>query len=492
VKIETVYLLAFLGYSLVILSVGLWGYRRASLASFAVAERKMGLVVSTGTFMATFVSAVTVIGVSGYASRYGWSAAAFSCYGYALGWILLVLAAGRLHRTELTTVPEFFYRRYNSTFLRVFAATTIILMYSLVLMVQLLAMGVTLNTLAGLSTSLAIVIVGAVFVSYTMLGGLAAVIRTDLLQVVLLGGGVILAACIVLARTRGSVVFSPPEHLGHFFGGNVRNVGDFAGWILVWGLGIPTESYYLHRFYASRSASVARLQVGVGGLLVMVILISVIICGVGAGMLNPPDHLGNSAFPYLFKNVVGGWASVVVLFAIMSAVQSSSSGLLHIVGLYFAVDIYKQLGKSGDRDLLKVSRLSTLAFGTVITLATVYVANHSSTLISLIAGVSWGGMASVMFVPLFCGLFWRRATRAGALASSVSGLVCAVTGFCLKQAGIISIHEIYPGVIGSLILMILGSYLSRPESSSFVEGLFASPRVASHPRGDVLESKTTA
>ena len=91
-------------------------------------------------------------------------------------------------------------------------------MYSLVLLVQLLAMGVTLNILAGLSTSVAIVIVGAVFITYTMLGGLAAVIRTDLVQVVLLGGGVILAACIVMSRTGGAVVSSPPEALGHFSG----------------------------------------------------------------------------------------------------------------------------------------------------------------------------------------------------------------------------------------------------------------------------------
>jgi SSS family transporter len=485
-RIETVYLLAFLGYSLFILGVGLWGYRRTSIGSFAVADRKMGLIVSTGTFMATFVSAVTVIGVSGYASRYGWSAAAFSCYGYALGWVLLVLAAGRLHRTKLTTVPEFFQKRYDSTALRVFAAATIILMYSLVLLVQLLAMGVTLNVLAGLSTPLAIIIVGAVFVTYTMLGGLAAVIRTDLVQVVLLGGGVILAAWVVLERTGGAVIFSPPAQLGHFVGGNVQTTGDFMCWMLVWGLGIPTESYYLHRFYASRSANVARLQVGIGGLLVMVILLSVIICGVGAGMLNPADHHDNSAFPYLFKNVIGGWPSVIVLFAIMSAVQSSSSGLLHIVGLYFAMDIYKQLGRGEGRDLLRVSRISTLIFGITITLATVYVATHSSTLISLIAGISWGGMASAMFVPLFAGLFWRRATRTGALASSAGGLACAIAGFALKQAGVISIHEIYPGLIGSVVLMLAGSGLTRPESNSFAKQLFSSAPE------DVVESRTMA
>jgi Na+/proline symporter len=79
------YLRAFALYSVVILGVGVWGFRRGSLSSFAVAERKMGLLLTTGKFMATFISVVTVIRVSGYASRFGWSAAGFSCYGYSLG-----------------------------------------------------------------------------------------------------------------------------------------------------------------------------------------------------------------------------------------------------------------------------------------------------------------------------------------------------------------------------------------------------------------------
>ncbi len=456
-----VYLGSFAAYSLVVLCVGIWGYRRGTLSSFAVAERKMGLFFATGTFMATFISAVTVIGVSGYASRFGWSAAAFSCYGYAMGWILLVTAAGRLHRTELSTVPEFLHRRFNSTALRVFGASVIILMYSIVLMVQLLAMGITLNTLAGLSSSTAILIVGAVFVTYTMLGGLAAVVRTDMVQSALLGSGVLLGVIVVIMRTKGAVITSPPEHLSHFFGGNIRNVADFFGWMLVWGLGIPTESYYLHRFYASRDVRVARMQVGIGGVFLMLILLSVITCGVGAGILNPSDHLGDDAFPYLFKTVIGGWVSVPILFAITAAVQSSSSGLLHIVGLYFALDIYKQAARQADeRLLLSVSRLSTLLFGTVITLASAYVTNHSVPLISLLAGISWGGMASTMFVPLFAGLFWERATRAGALASAIGGFTFAVIGFTLRQAGMISFHEIYPGLAASLLLMVVVSYFT--------------------------------
>jgi Na+/proline symporter len=464
---NTIYLVSFLVYLLFILAVGISASRRRSLSSFAVAARKMGIGTATGTFMASFVSGVTVIGMSGYASRYGWSAAAFSCYGYALGWILLVVAAGRLHRSELTTVPEFFHRRFNSRGLRMYAAGVIIFMYSIVVTVQLLAMGITLNTLAGLNTSVTILIVGAVFVTYTMLGGLAAVIRTQLVQIFMLGGGVLMGAILVLLHTHGAVITAPPEHLSHFFAGNVKSPGDFLGWMLVWGLGIPTESYYLHRFYASRTARVARMQIGIGGVLVMLILLCVIICGVGAGMLIPASAVGDSALPYLFKNVIGGWICIPILFVIMSAVQSSCSGLLHIVGLYFALDIYKQIGGSKtDEQVLKVSRWGTLLFGTAVTLSSVYITTHPVPLISVIAGISWGGMASAMFVPLFAGLFWKRATTAGAMASSVGGLLFAILGFIAKRAGVISFHEIYPGLAAAAILMVTVSLLGAKNTDS--------------------------
>jgi SSS family solute:Na+ symporter len=458
---NTIYLVTFLMYLGLILTVGVFASRRTSLSSFAVAGRKMGLGVATGTFMASFVSGVTVIGVSGYASRFGWSAASFSCYGYALGWILLVTIGGRLYRAELNTVPEYFHQRYGSRGMRMYAATVILLLYSIVVTVQLLAMGITLYTLAGIPKPLVIAVVGTVFTTYTMLGGLAAVVRTQLIQIIVLGSGLLLGALMVIARTHGGV-FTPPPHLGHFFAGQVQSPGDFLGWMLVWGLGIPTESYYLHRFYSAKSADVARKQIGVGGVLIMLMLLSVIVCGVGAGMLIPQEQLGDSALPYLFKTVIGGWICIPILLVIMSAVQSSASGLLHIVGLYFAMDIYKQVvPHCTDAQLLRVSRTATLLFGLCVTLGSLYLSTHSLPLIGVIAGISWGGMAATMFVPIFSGLFWPRATKAGAIASSVGGLLFAVAGFVAKRAGWTTVHEIYGGLLASALLMFAVSLLTR-------------------------------
>lgn len=454
---------AFLAYSVFILGVGLWGYRKKSFEAFALAERKMGTLLATSAFVATFLSAISVIGVSGYASRYGWSAAAFTCYGYALGWILLLIAAGRLHRSRMTTIPEFLAVRFHSRGLRVFAGLTIISLYSITLIVQLLGIGITMETLIGLKMTWSILLVGGIFISYTVLGGLVSVVRTDLVQAFLLGTGVVTAAGVVLWETGGRVVTAPPAPLASFFGGSVENAGDFVGWALVWGLGIPAQSYYLHRFYASRNERVARRQIAYGGPVIMLLLLCIILCGTGAGMLIPEDQLGDSAFPYLFKNVVGGWASLPILLAITAAVHSTTDGLLHIVGLYFAMDVYRPLKETGDSNrLLKISRTATLIFGTTATLMAAYFSMHPLPLISLLGSIAWGGMASTLFVPLFFGLFWRRATREGAVASALGGLFFAIAAFLARRLGLLPFHEIYPGVLASFLLMVMVSLSTSP------------------------------
>jgi SSS family solute:Na+ symporter len=99
-------------------------------------------------------------------------------------------------------------------------------------------------------------------------------------------------------------------------------------------------------------------------------------------------------------------------------------------------------------------------------------------LISALASISWGGMASAMFVPLFAGLFWQRATRAGALARAGGGFVSAIAGFAMKRAGLIPFHEIYPGLFVSLILMIVVS--ARTPSRERAEDRELVPENAKH------------
>ncbi len=81
-------------------------------------------------------------------------------------------------------------------------------------------------------------------------------------------------------------------------------------------------------------------------------------------------------------------------------------------------------------------------------------------------------MASTLFAPLFFGLFWPRATRMGALSSAVGGMVFAVIAFILRRAGLLSFHEIYPGVLLSLGLMVGVSLYTEPNTEETLGRFF--------------------
>jgi Na+/pantothenate symporter len=108
-----------------------------------------------------------------------------------------------------------------------------------------------------------------------------------------------------------------------------------------------------------------------------------------------------------------------------------------------------------------VGRTATLGFGATVTLLAAYVSTHAVPLISLVGAIAWGGMASTLFAPLFGGMFWKGATRAGAIWSAAGGLVLSVVAFALRRAELLTIHEIYPGVVGSVVLLVVVSRLTH-------------------------------
>lgn len=143
------------------------------------------------------------------------------------------------------------------------------------------------------------------------------------------------------------------------------------------------------------------------------------------------------------------------------------------MGLYFAVDVYRPVREIRDSNrLLAISRRATLIFGAIATLAAAYFSMYPVPLISLLGSIAWGGMASTLFVPLFFGLFWRRATREGAMASAIGGLLFAIGAFVARRLEVLPFHEIYPGIVASFLLMILVSLRTPASNSSTLDRFF--------------------
>ncbi|WP_141604475.1 sodium:solute symporter family protein [Terrilactibacillus laevilacticus] len=450
---------------IVVMGIGVWANKQVSgTEDYAVAGRKLGGFLAWGSFCGAFISAVAIIGGVGYASNFGWSYLLFLGLGVEFGLICLILLAKKVHESGAQTVPEMLYNQYKSKHLQAFSAFAIIIAYSVTLITQLFSAGIVVETIVGIPKEWAIITLGIVFLVYTVLGGLAAVARTDTLQTVIMTIGILITVLFILAKIPFHNFFS------HSFStpiqGNTGSSLQVFAWILVWGLGVASEPYYLNRMFASQNKHVARKMVGFGSLFVMFIYLSVIIIGIGVHYLAPA-HVGDGAFPYLAKNILPSSIGIVVMMTLIAAILSTIDSILNVVGVYWTRDIHKNLinTKLGNKGELNASRIATLIFGIICILIAFTMSFKPLPAIATFASYAWGIIGSTLFIPIVAGFVFKRLSPLSGLLSSFLGFIGAIGGRMMVLYGLTSINEIFWGVGLAIIGLIIG--MKQKQAKSF-------------------------
>lgn len=457
------YLSVFVVYLLVVLGIGLWGFKRESYDAYTVAENNVSLPLSVGSFFATYISSATVIGFVGYVTLYGASIFPTYYWGFALGWILLTLAAGKMRRLKLRSIPSLFEARFKKRALRTFSAVVIVVAFAFSVMTQLVAGSLVLEVVVGIPQVLSLILLSVVLTIYTVLGGLVSVVRTDFLQ-----GGLILlaviAAIIAVIVNLGADAFTIDPARTDIFGGSVTSGWDAAAFVLVALGGVAAQPYYLHRFSAAKNVATARQMIGVGALLAAFIYMAMIVIGIALPQLVPEDQLGDPAI-LAFGTAQGGLLGSLLLIGIICAVQSTVDSALHLVGVYTTEDIVTRFRpRMTDEKRLMVARIVTAIMGVVTMLGGIYFVVGEGGSVVLLLNIWLGTLATALLIPLYGTLFWKRITAAGALWSSVGGFVGFFVSQMIEEFTTISL-PIHPGVIGfgvSLILVIVVSLSTKP------------------------------
>ncbi|RFU70298.1 sodium:solute symporter family protein [Peribacillus saganii] len=463
-EINFIYLSILIILFLAIIGVGIWANRRVKgTEDYAVAGRQLGLFLSLGTFVATFISAVSIIGGVGYASNYGWSFLLFQGIGVQVGIIILVLLAKKVHDSNCKTIPEYLFHNYNSRLLQVFSAFTIIIAYTVTLVSQLYAVGILVRTIVGIPEYLAVLIVGIVFLSYSVMGGLTAIARTDTIQAIIIAIGLSLAVIFMLTKVPLHAFFAGPFNTP--LQGNTATISQLIAWSMVWGLGVAVQPYYLQRMFSSKNRQVARLMFGYGAICLLFTYLAITIIGIGAFYLAP-ENIGDQAFPYLAKSVFPPVLGVVVMAALIGGILSTVDSILNIVGVYYVNDIHEVVSRNKltDQKKLFASRIATLAFGVICIITTVVMTFKKISFIVLFAAYAWGIIGSTLFVPIVIAVLKKKKSPAAGAFSSIFGFVGAVAGKLFNTFKITSIHEIYWGIGLSIIGFFLGYLLSKKQA----------------------------
>jgi Na+/pantothenate symporter len=229
------------------------------------------------------------------------------------------------------------------------------------------------------------------------------------------------------------------------------------------------------RFYSLKDNKTIRRAVGISFLFQAIVAIAVAFLGVSARVLYPqldsPDLASSTIATDLLPPVLGG----LLLAAILAAIQSTVSAVLLMLGSAISHDIVKQVMKKemSEKQQLKITKIVVLIMG----ILPIPFALNPLPLIQQIWIHAAALIGSSFAVSMLLGLYWKRATKAGAITSMVGGIGSAVIWLSLGNP--FGLDAVYISVPVSLLCMIVFSLVTRPVSKEALQPFFKDEKNAS-------------
>ena len=430
-------LTALTGYLTLLMWIGLRSSRQVKTSlDYTLAGRDVGWVVVLATTAATMVGGGASIGSVADVYQTGITIALITC-----AWHLQLIVTGlwvapRLRGLNLLTVAEFFGKKFGELARQLAVFNCLVFLVG-ALVAQLVAMGTITKTVLNIPYPLAVLGGAAVVVYYSTVGGIRAVVKTDVLQFVILVGGIGAAAAYLYWHNGGfdtivQRVGKEPFQLMNDQWSVIKISTMFAAFLL----GEMLVPPYAVRCFIARDSSQARWGVAGAGLFLLCFLpISIFVLGVSAQAdkeivaeieqkKQDGDDSAQIVFPTLMRRTFPPAVAGIMIAALIAAVMSSGDSCLSCISTIVMEDIYraKVNHKASDQTLLRVARNATLLVGVLAAVCAV-VFSDIMTILSFI----YDFWAPTMVFPFLVGIFWYRRSRIIAVVSAmISGFLAAL------------------------------------------------------------------
>lgn len=453
----------FVVYFGAVFAIGLYSLKRTrSQEDYWIAGGRLGWFAGGATSAATHTSAGTFIGTIGIIHTVGWSFAWLILTIPLAYWFLAAVLAPRFTRVRKLTLPAFLEQRYYSKNVRALAAVIILVATVVYIQAQIVAAGVVAQVAFGISAEHAMIGFTVILIAYTVVGGMIAVVYTDVAQLVIMAVGTVFAVPLAISQVGGvDALFSlaAAANPTTFTWGGL-STALLLTMALSFFLGSVATPERLIRLYAMKDMRTIRRGILFAIVAICVLNFLVMTLALASIAMFPRLPTGDMAMPQLAVSVLPTVIGSVMLAAITSAMMSTVDSLLIVAGSALAVDIYQNLGgdRVGDRTIAWVSRLGIVVVGSVPVLLLLAGVGRTS-LVQIIVLLFTALMASCFFAPVVIGVYWKRATREGAVAAMIGGLVGTLGWQVWGSPG--TIHPVLPGFLISVALLV-GVSLATP------------------------------
>lgn len=473
-----IHLVVILLYLFTLIGIGLYKAKKIKTQSdFAVAGRSLTPWVLVGTMLATWMGTGSILGNAGKTYETG-MAALILPLGSVLGIIILTQIAGKVRSYEKFTVPEILGDRFGPI-ARLLSVIALVIAYMVIVSYQYNAGGAVLHTVltndAGnslISVEIGTIIAAIFIIAYTMLAGLVSVAYTDVANGIIILLSFVIAIPIFILEAGGfsgmATAFESMGKVDHMNFWGVYSTMDIINFCLPPFLLIMGDANMYQRFFASQSAEGAKSAVKVLILAVTAAELMIIFAAWVASSMIPDAEVGKYVLIYAAHKFLPTFIGAIMMTTIVGIIISTADSFLLVPATTLMRDVYLNYvnPNTNERKIVFLSRILVLCLGIIAYLVSLGFAKSAGFFERALYAYTIYGAA--ITPSLVAALFWKRATRAGAIASIVTG---TVTTLIWKEATFIreiipiklynNMDEVLPAITFSIIALVGVSLIKK-------------------------------
>lgn len=380
-------------YIAAVVAIGIISSKKENEEGFMIAERKVEGFQVAATMSAGFFDGVTLAVYLAYIYQYGFSAI-WLFVGLAIGFLLLRKYAWKIKQkgdeVRAYSMPEYFYRILGKrnglafSFLLVFE-------FFLFLVVNLIISGKVLSTIFPISYPIAVLIGGAVVLTYLLLAGFKAVVRTDFFQLIIM---------FVMSLSVGIFLFGKTNIPVSEFNLGTLGIGNIIGFLVLAGFGIMVAPDLWQRIFATKDEENLRRGLGYSAVILPVLAIVISVVGLATKQFFPgiaPEDALVTGFSHLLPFGLKEFG-MVLLYAVS---LSSTDTAAFVVSSILTRDLKNYSQKYSEESMKKLTRFFMVLFIILAVLVGVFYQNI------LALGFSFASLNLMLFPIVFGSLYWK-------------------------------------------------------------------------------------
>jgi solute:Na+ symporter, SSS family len=435
-------------YGLILVGMGVYFFRKTKTSEeFMVAGRGIPAWAAGIAVMSAYTSSISYIAIPGKAFDSNWHPLIFALTALPVTWFVTKYVIPHYRKNNIISVYKYLEDKIGD-WGRVYASFSFLLFMVGRTAIILYLSSLLLISFIDIDIQMLIVIIGVITIIYTLMGGMEAVIWTDVMQSIIMIGGVLFVGYLLTKE-----IFSEPEFLiQKAFDENKFSLGDTSFslssrtvWVMIiYGITENIRNLMADQNYTQKYASVPtekKAKKSVWFAMLIYLPLTAIFLYIGTALfafyaghpIDPSIVKGDQVFPYFIATELPVGVKGLIIAAILAASMSTIDSALNCSATVLYEDYYRKYFKHNpsEKDSIGFLRLSTIVWGVMGIVFALLLINAQSALDTWwqISGIFGGGILGLFLLAIFN----VKISRTQGIISVVFSLLIIIWGTFLRD-----------------------------------------------------------